>query len=129
MVRAGGRVLRAARNWAYARLCRAHFGAVLTWQGRWEEAERELRAAADDLASARPPAAVDALVRLAELRRRQGRLDEAEKLFTRCEGHVLTPLYRGVGALDAGVPTSPTSSPTATCGASLIAAGLSARRA
>ena len=82
--------------------CRAHYGAVLTWQGRWEEAERELRAAADDLASARPPAAGDALVRLAELRRRQGLLDEAEELFTRCEGHVLTPLYRGVGALDAG---------------------------
>jgi LuxR family transcriptional regulator, maltose regulon positive regulatory protein len=84
--------------------CRAHYGAVITSQGRWEEAERELRAAADDLASARPPAAGDALVRLGELRRRQGRLDEAEKLFTRCEGHVLTPLYRGVGALDAGRP-------------------------
>jgi LuxR family maltose regulon positive regulatory protein len=82
--------------------CRAHYGAVLTWQGRWEEAERELRAAADDLEAARPPAAGDALVRLAELRRRQGRLDEAEELFARCEGHVLTPLYRGIAALDAG---------------------------
>ena len=82
--------------------CRAHYGAVLTWQGRWEEAERELRAAAGYLEAARPPAAGDALVRLAELRRRQGRLDDAEALFARCEGHALTPLYRGVGALDAG---------------------------
>ena len=82
--------------------CRAHYGAVLTWQGRWEEAERELRAAADELAVSRAPAAGDALVRLAELRRRQGRLDEAEELFARCEGHALTPLYRGVAALDAG---------------------------
>ena len=82
--------------------CRAHYGAVLTWQGRWEEAERELRAAADELAVSRAPAAGDALVRLAELRRRQGRLDEAEGLFARCEGHALTPLYRGVAALDAG---------------------------
>jgi LuxR family transcriptional regulator, maltose regulon positive regulatory protein len=82
--------------------CRAHYGAVLTWQGRWEEAERELRAAADDLEVARAPAAGDALVRLAELRRRQGRLGEAEELFARCEGHVLTPLYRGVAALDGG---------------------------
>jgi LuxR family transcriptional regulator, maltose regulon positive regulatory protein len=82
--------------------CRAHYGAVLTWQGRWEEAERELRAAADDLAASRPPAAGDALVRLAELRRRQGRPDDAVELFARCEGHVLTPLYRGVGALDEG---------------------------
>jgi len=82
--------------------CRAHHGAVLTWQGRWEEAEHELRAAVDELSESRPPAAGDALVRLAELRRRQGRLDEAEELFARCEGHALTPLYRGVAALDAG---------------------------
>jgi LuxR family transcriptional regulator, maltose regulon positive regulatory protein len=82
--------------------CRAHYGAVLTWQGRWGEAERELRAAADDLEVARAPAAGDALVRLAELRRRQGRLEEAEELFARCEGHPLTPLYRGVAALDGG---------------------------
>ena len=82
--------------------CRAHYGAVLTWQGRWEEAERELRAAADDLEVVRAPAAGDALVRLAELRRRQGRLDEAEELFARAEGHALTPLYRGWGALDEG---------------------------
>jgi DNA-binding CsgD family transcriptional regulator len=81
--------------------CRAHYGAVLTWQGRWEEAERELRAAAAELAAAAPPAAGDALVRLAELRRRQGRVEEAEELFARCEGHALTPLYRGVAALDA----------------------------
>jgi LuxR family maltose regulon positive regulatory protein len=82
--------------------CRAHYGAVLTWQGRWEEAERELRAAAGELEATRPPAAGDALVRLAELRRRPGRLAEAEELFGRSEGHARTPLYRGVGALDAG---------------------------
>jgi LuxR family transcriptional regulator, maltose regulon positive regulatory protein len=82
--------------------CRAHYGAVLTWQGRWEEAERELRTAAEELAVSRAPAAGDALVRLAELRRRQGRPDEADELFARCEGHALTPLYRGVAALDAG---------------------------
>ncbi len=82
--------------------CKAHYGAVLTWQGRWEEAERELREAADELLANRPPTAGDALVRLAELRWRQGRLDEAEELFDRCEGHALTPLYRGMAALDAG---------------------------
>jgi LuxR family maltose regulon positive regulatory protein len=82
--------------------CKAHYGAVLTWQGRWEEAERELREAADELLANRPPTAGDALVRLAELRWRQGRIDEAEELFARCEGHTLTPLYRGMAALDAG---------------------------
>src|SRR5215218_5962735 len=30
--------------------CRAHYGAVLTWQGRWGEAERELTGAIEDLA-------------------------------------------------------------------------------
>ena len=29
--------------------CRAHYGAVLTWQGRWPEAERELTEATEDL--------------------------------------------------------------------------------
>ena len=82
--------------------CKAHYGAVLTWQGRWQEAERELREAADELLANRPPTAGDALVRLGELRWRQGRLDEAEELFARCEGHALTPLYRGIAALDAG---------------------------
>ena len=82
--------------------CKAHYGAVLTWQGRWEEAERELREASDELLANRPPTAGDALVRLGELRWRQGRTDEAEELFARCEGHVLTPLYRGMAALDAG---------------------------
>jgi LuxR family transcriptional regulator, maltose regulon positive regulatory protein len=82
--------------------CKAHYGAVLTWQGRWQEGERELREAAAALLANRPPTAGDALVRLGELRWRQGRLDEAEELFARCEGHALTPLYRGIAALDAG---------------------------
>ncbi len=82
--------------------CKAHYGAVLTWQGRWEEAEGELLEAADELMANRPPTSGDALVRLGELRWRQGRLDDAEELFARCEGHALTPLYRGVAALDAG---------------------------
>jgi LuxR family transcriptional regulator, maltose regulon positive regulatory protein len=82
--------------------CKANYGAVLTWQGHWDEADRELRAAVDELAATRPPSAGEAFVRLAELRARQGRFDEAEVLFARCEGHTLTPLYRGMAALDAG---------------------------
>jgi LuxR family transcriptional regulator, maltose regulon positive regulatory protein len=81
-------------------VCRTHYAGVLTWQGRWEAAESELRSAADSFAASRPPMVGDALVRLAELRRRQGRLDDAEALFARCEGHALALLGRAALALD-----------------------------
>ena len=84
-------------------MCRAKYAGVLTWQGRWTEAESELMSAADGL-SPRPPLVDDALVRLAELRRRQGRLDEAEQLFARCDGHPLAALGRAALALDRGRP-------------------------
>jgi LuxR family transcriptional regulator, maltose regulon positive regulatory protein len=73
-------------------------------QGRWEAAESELRSAADSFAASRPPMVGDALVRLAELRRRQGRLDDAEAFFARCEGHALALLGRAALALDRGRP-------------------------
>ena len=62
-------------------VCRTHYAGVLMSQGRWAEAESELALAVDGVASSRPPMVGDALVRLAELRRRQGRLDDAEALF------------------------------------------------
>jgi LuxR family transcriptional regulator, maltose regulon positive regulatory protein len=83
-------------------VCRTHYAAVLIWQGRWEEAESELQSASEWFAASRPPMVGDALVRLAELRRRQGRLDEAEKLWARCEGHSLALLGRASLALDSG---------------------------
>lgn len=61
-------------------ICRAHYGGVLTARGEWTEAERELLGAGEDLAS-RPAQATEFVVRLAELRRRQGRLDEAQELL------------------------------------------------
>jgi LuxR family transcriptional regulator, maltose regulon positive regulatory protein len=84
-------------------MCRAKYAGVLTWQGRWAEAESELISAAEGL-STRPPLVGDALVRLAELRRRQGRLEEAEQLFARCEGHPRAALGRASLALDRGQP-------------------------
>jgi LuxR family maltose regulon positive regulatory protein len=81
-------------------VCRAKYAGVLMWQGRWTEAEDELQAAAAALAAARPPMAGDALVRLAELRRSQGRLEEAEQLFARCEGHPRAALGLAALALD-----------------------------
>jgi DNA-binding CsgD family transcriptional regulator len=84
-------------------MCRAQYGGVLTWQGRWAEAERELAAAAEGLAP-RPALVGAALVRLGELRRRQGRLDEADELFSRCEGHPRAVLGRAAAALDRARP-------------------------
>ena len=58
-------------------VCRTQYAAVLLQQGTWHEAERELTAAIDVLGSGRRAALVEGTARLGELRRRQGRLDEA----------------------------------------------------
>jgi ATP/maltotriose-dependent transcriptional regulator MalT len=78
---------RMRRSNVVAAFCRAHYGGILTAAGRWSEAEAELIEAAGhfDLGiSARRDAAV---VRLADLRFRQGRLDEGAQLLEGLEGH------------------------------------------
>jgi DNA-binding CsgD family transcriptional regulator/tetratricopeptide (TPR) repeat protein len=84
--------------------CRAHYASVLSWQGRWDEAESQLTAAVDGLQTSRPPMVGDAIARLGELRRRQGRLGEATELFARSETHTLSLLGRGALALERGQP-------------------------
>ena len=86
------------------RLCRAHHAGVLIWRGLWSEAEAELVAARDALMPTRPALAAEAVVRLGELRRRQGRLDEAEELFAQVEEHPLAMLGRAELCLDRGDP-------------------------
>src|SRR6202158_2103946 len=61
--------------------CRASYGAVLTATGRWIEAERELRDSLLNFEAGSRNMRVDALVRLAGLRIRQGRPDEAARLL------------------------------------------------
>jgi LuxR family maltose regulon positive regulatory protein len=85
--------------------CRAHYASVLSWQGRWNEAESQLSAAVEGLQASRPPMVGDALARLGELRRRQGRVADAEELFSRSETHSLTLLGRAALALDRGQPS------------------------
>ena len=65
-------------------VCRTQYASVCMWRGAWEEAERELTSASDELAACRPAMTGEGLVRLGELRRRQGKLDEAMALFDRC---------------------------------------------
>jgi LuxR family transcriptional regulator, maltose regulon positive regulatory protein len=84
--------------------CRAHYASVLSWQGRWEEAESQLTAAVGGLQASRPPMVGDAIARLGELRRRQGRPDEAAELFARSESHSLSLLGRAALAFDRDQP-------------------------
>jgi DNA-binding CsgD family transcriptional regulator len=84
--------------------CRAHYASVLSWQGRWEEAESQLTAAVGGLQATRPPMVGDAIARLGELRRRQGRSAEAAELFARSETHTLSLLGRAALALDREQP-------------------------
>ena len=78
-------------RWMLA-FCRAEYGAVHRWRGRWTEAEALLEAAIVDFAHSRPAWAPGPLTGLAELRRRQGRTTEALALLDRA------------GATDAPVP-------------------------
>jgi len=61
--------------------CRAEYGAVHVARGRWDVAGRLLAAAHEDFARSRPAWAGGPLVELAELRRRQGRSTETDRLL------------------------------------------------
>jgi LuxR family transcriptional regulator, maltose regulon positive regulatory protein len=78
-------------------VCRAHHGAIQAWHGRWRRAERELVEALDGLSAHRPSWRSEAVVRLGQLRRRQGRLEEAEALFEQAASHPLA--LHGTAAL------------------------------
>jgi DNA-binding NarL/FixJ family response regulator len=54
---------------------------VLIWRGEWASAEQELSLAATELERTRPASTGPALARLGELRLRQGRFEDAERLF------------------------------------------------
>ena len=82
--------------------CRAEYGAVHLWRGRWEEAEAMLEASIDDFARSRPAMVEGPLVGLAELRRRQGRWEEAAPLLDRAGPSSTAQLCRARLALDRG---------------------------
>ena len=78
--------------------CRLQYASVLTSRGDWEEAEAELAASIADLRQARPVVLPAAYARLGELRRRQGRIEEAVALFEQAGSHPLALL--GGAAID-----------------------------
>ena len=61
--------------------CRVHYGSVLLAKGQWTRAEDELQSALRMSKDAGPEPYAEALVGLAHLRSRQGRLEEAEALL------------------------------------------------
>lgn len=64
-------------------VCRSSYGNVLTARGEWSQAEAELTDALGALEATRPGMAPAGLVRLGELRIRQGRTEEGRALFER----------------------------------------------
>jgi LuxR family transcriptional regulator, maltose regulon positive regulatory protein len=109
------RVREISRRWNYRFMfsfCHIHYAAVLIWRGEWQAAEAELLQAIDDLTLTHPAMAGEGVVRLADLRRRQGRLADANELLQQAEAQplrmsagVYVLLGRGELALDRGDPT------------------------
>lgn len=68
-------------------ICRAHYGALLTAAGRWPEAETALLDSARVLRAASADIRAGSLIRLADLRLRQGRFEDAEQLLDGLHEH------------------------------------------
>jgi DNA-binding CsgD family transcriptional regulator len=68
-------------------VCRTHYGGILIAVGRWTEAEEVLLAAIRTFENSYRAMRRSPLVKLADLRVRQGRLDEAQRLLEGNESH------------------------------------------
>jgi hypothetical protein len=86
-------------------VCRTHYATVLTERGEWGDAETEL-VTATELLAARPVLQAEAVARLGDLRRLQGRLDEAGALFDRVAFHPRAQLGQAALALDRDDPAA-----------------------
>jgi DNA-binding NarL/FixJ family response regulator len=82
--------------------CRAEYGAVHLWRGRWSDAEAMLEASLEDFSASRPAWIGAPLVALAELRRLQGRPADAERLLDRAGASPAAQACRARLALDRG---------------------------
>jgi DNA-binding NarL/FixJ family response regulator len=89
-IRVGEAVASRRKLPAVAMFCRTHYGGILTAAGRWVEADAALTDALRLWNLGYRSLGPDAMVRLAELRVRQGRIEEAEALLEGCEPDVDT---------------------------------------
>jgi ATP/maltotriose-dependent transcriptional regulator MalT len=99
------RVERFGREWGIVpalTVCRTQHAAMLLGRGEWAAAEDELQRTIDRLSASRPLLASEGFEQLGELRRRQGRWEEAEELFARVGARSMSLLGRGAIALDRG---------------------------
>jgi len=86
-------------------VCRTQYASVCVWRGAWAEAEQELTTATEELKASRPAMTAEGQARLGELRRLQGRLDEAAALFDLAGHHPIASLGRAALAIDRGDPS------------------------
>ena len=100
-----GEDIAARRNLpAVAAFCRTHYGGLLTAAGRWSEADTALSDAVRIWGLGHSSLRPGALVRLAELRVRQGRFEEAEQLLAGLDGDIGAARPLAVTHLERGVP-------------------------
>ncbi len=93
------------KQWRYKAMfanCRMKYAGLLIWKGDWKEAEDEFLSAANELKIFRPVQVNACNVRLADLKRRQGKWDEAERMLNEVESHTLKPLYHAELHYDKG---------------------------
>ena len=104
-IRIGEQVAARRKLPAVSAYCRTHYGGILTAAGRWREADAALTEAVRLWALGQRTLRAGAVVRLAELRVRQGRYDEAAELLDGVsDAEAVRPraalhLARGEGAL------------------------------
>ncbi len=99
------RVREFCRRWKFTGLfsaCRIQYASLLTLRGEWAEAEREIEALHRHVERVQPRVVPIALIRLADLRRRQGRWEEADRLFSDSGSHYLAVLGCATLALERG---------------------------
>jgi ATP/maltotriose-dependent transcriptional regulator MalT len=82
--------------------CRGEYGAVHLWRGSWREAEQMLEASVEDFTRSRPAMVGGSMTALAELRRRQGRTDDAMRLLREAGASTSSQLCQARVALDGG---------------------------
>ena len=87
---------------SFSGACRGHYLGILTWRGDYPGTEREIETMRRELGDVAPALSAIGDVRLGEMRRRQGRLDEAAALLEPVVAHLPAMLCLAAVAIDRG---------------------------